>query len=87
LEEKRNDRFVDTAETGLGTLDSNVGGGGGQQTELVKLTVFMRDLEVLKSAKTGKLKMGMADDFCLELRNTQSRLIPYLKDAKRRGII
>jgi hypothetical protein len=29
----------------------------------------------------------MADNFCLELRNTQSRLIPYLNDAKRGSII
>ena len=30
-------------------------------------------------------KIKVHEDFCLEVRNTRNRVIPYLKDAKRRG--
>jgi len=42
---------------------------------------------VLKHAKIGKFKNRSGDDICLELRNTQSILISYLKEAKRGSII
>jgi hypothetical protein len=53
---------------------------GGQRTILVKFTVFVRK-NYLEKTLAGS-KNIIAEDLCLELKNTRRYLIPNLKDAK-----
>jgi hypothetical protein len=59
--------------------------GGGQWPNLVKFTSFSVKLEVLRNTKSSVGSQIRVDDFFLEIRKIERGLIPYRKDASRRG--
>jgi hypothetical protein len=101
LEERRGERYFDTLEVAkkflretmkLDILNESidyvarVGKRSGEHPIIMKLTSFSMTLEVLKKTKNlvGS-KFRVDEDFAWETRKIRKRLIPYLKDAKRRG--
>jgi hypothetical protein len=58
----------------------------GERPILVRFTAFFKKLEVLRNRKNlAGTKIRVDEDLSIEDRRTRSELIPYLKDAKKRG--
>jgi hypothetical protein len=101
LEERRGERYFDTLEVAKKflretmTLEilnesidyvARVGKRSGERPILMKLTSFSMKLEVFKKTKNlAGSTFRVDEDFAWETRKIRKRLIPYLKDAKRRG--
>jgi hypothetical protein len=101
LQEKGDESYLETleltvkflrdtmgAEVSKENIDyvTRIGRKSGGRPILVKFTTFFKKLEVWRNKKNlAGTKIRMDDDLSLEDRRTRKELIPYLKDARKRG--